>query len=218
MTIHEKLLEVQANLKAPKSQTNSFGKYRYRSCEDILEAVKPHLEMQGLVLTLSDEIVMIGTRFYVKATALVSCRAGDRLGSNQEYASVTAYAREEEAKKGMDGSQITGAASSYARKYALNGLFLIDDTKDSDATNQHEKEAKPEKWNIIAEKKTPVPLITDPQIHELKELLESLTLTLKKDVLEANGWVWPLTEAQATSTIQDLKKRLDKKLNDAAQS
>jgi hypothetical protein len=131
-TLHGKLLAVQAALKAPKNQENTFGKYKYRSCEDILEAVKPLLKEHGLLLNIDDEVVMIGDRFYVKATALVMDEEGDDMTS-------TAYAREEAEKKGMDGSQITGAASSYARKYALNGLFLIDDTKDADATDGNEK-------------------------------------------------------------------------------
>jgi len=120
----KKLLEVQSKLKAPKSQTNSFGKYKYRSCEDILEAVKPLLAEAGLVLILTDHVVEVGGRVYVKATAQV-------LDGDNSIA-VEAYAREAENKKGMDDSQITGTASSYARKYALNGLFLIDDTKDAD--------------------------------------------------------------------------------------
>lgn len=122
--IHEKLLLVQCELKAPKSQYNSFGKYHYRNCEDVLEAVKPLLQKQGLLLTLSDDVVMVGSRYYVKAIA--------RVTDGENEVSVTAMAREEESKKGMDGSQITGSSSSYARKYALNGLFDIDDTKDSD--------------------------------------------------------------------------------------
>lgn len=130
--MHEKLLKIQTELKAPKGQYNAFAKYKYRSCEDILEAVKPLLKEHGIALVLEDEIVEVGGRNYVKATASITVAAeGDRA------IAVTAYAREEETKKGMDGSQITGAASSYARKYALNGLFLIDDTKDSDATNDH---------------------------------------------------------------------------------
>lgn len=127
----EKLSKVQSDLKVPKGQRNSFGNYNYRSCEDILEAAKPVLKKQGLTLVVSDELVNIGDRYYVKATV--------SLTDGATKADVTAYAREEEVKKGMDGSQITGAASSYARKYALNGLFLIDDTKDSDATNTGEQ-------------------------------------------------------------------------------
>jgi len=116
------LNKIQKELKAPKGQTNAFGRYKYRSCEDILEAVKPLLGEATLVI--SDEMVMLGERFYVKATATL------KNGEEEVYA--TAYARESEIKKGMDASQITGSSSSYARKYALNGLFLIDDTKDAD--------------------------------------------------------------------------------------
>jgi hypothetical protein len=128
----DKLLAIQSELKAPKDLVNKFGGYKYRSCESILEALKPLLKSHGLVLILCDEIVSVGQRIYVKAIA--SLLNGDKV-----IAMVTAFAREEETKKGMDGSQITGAASSYARKYALNGLFLIDDNKDSDSTNEHDK-------------------------------------------------------------------------------
>ena len=130
-TIYEKLLAVQNELKAPKDKRNNFGGYNYRSCEGILEAVKPLLQEQGLMLTIKDEVVNIGDRYYVRATVLL-----DDISSNGEIA-ITALAREEEAKKGMDASQITGTASSYARKYALNGLFLIDDTKDADTDEFH---------------------------------------------------------------------------------
>ena len=120
------LLAVQRDLKAPKGQFNSFGKYKYRSCEDIVEAVKPLLNNNGLILTMSDEVVEVGGRVYIKATATVTdIINGDKID-------VCAMAREPEEKKGMDTSQITGTASSYARKYALNGLFAIDDTKDAD--------------------------------------------------------------------------------------
>ncbi len=128
----KKLIQVQHELKAPKGQFNKFGNYAYRSAEDILEAVKPLLNKAGLLLTVSDEIVSVGERVYVKANATIT--------NGKDAYTVTAFAREEPAKKGMDGSQITGSSSSYARKYALNGLFLIDDTKDADATNRHEKE------------------------------------------------------------------------------
>lgn len=133
--VREKLAAVQKVLKAPKSQYNSFGKYAYRSCEDILEAAKPLCIENGLVLTISDEIIEVGGRIYVKATATVA----DAQIESEGVISVTGFAREPEEKKGMDSSQITGAASSYARKYALNGLFSIDDTKDADATNDHGK-------------------------------------------------------------------------------
>ena len=130
-TIYEKLLAVQNELKAPKDKRNNFGGYNFRSCEGILEAVKPLLQEQGLMLTIKDEVVNIGDRYYVRATVLL-----DDISPKGEIA-ITALAREEEAKKGMDASQITGTASSYARKYALNGLFLIDDTKDADTDEFH---------------------------------------------------------------------------------
>ena len=140
--IMEKLIAVQKELKAPKNQRNNFGGYNYRSCEDILEAVKPILAKHGLLLTLSDEMVEVGGRVYVKATAMLRGDDGNVV--------VTAFAREDEERKGFDGAQITGSSSSYARKYALNGLFCIDDTKDSDATNTHGKEER--KTETVAKK------------------------------------------------------------------
>jgi len=136
MNIYEKLLNIQAELKAPKNQYNSFGKYHYRSCEDILEGLKPLLTKYKATLIIDDEIVQIGDRYYVKATATLI----DVEGEGRECISSTAFAREDEKKTGMDLSQLTGSTSSYARKYALNGLFAIDDTKDSDATNKHDTE------------------------------------------------------------------------------
>ena len=137
--INIKLMNIQQELKAPKGQYNDFGKYAYRSCEDILEAVKPLLRKEKVVLTISDELQYIGNRYYIKATATLIDTESEATISN------SAYAREEETKKGMDGSQITGASSSYARKYALNGLFGIDDNKDSDTTNIQSKEEKEDK-------------------------------------------------------------------------
>lgn len=143
--------EIQSVLKAPKGQYNSFGGYAYRSCEDILEAVKPLLKERGAVLTISDEMDCIGGRCYVRAVAKFHC--------NGEIVETSAFAREAETKKGMDESQITGAASSYARKYALNGMFCIDDTKDADATNEHGKgetaQEKKQPAQKPAEKKAP---------------------------------------------------------------
>lgn len=144
MNVYEKLAAVQSALKAPKSQRNNFGGYNYRSCEDIVEAVKPLLAQYGLLLLMRDEIEMVADRIYVKAIVSVV----DTADGTSVVA--TAYAREELSKKGMDASQVTGASSSYARKYALNGMLAIDDTKDSDATNDHGKgeeksEAKPKK-------------------------------------------------------------------------
>lgn len=139
MSVYEKLSKVQSELKAPKGQYNSFGKYKYRSCEDILEAVKPLNAKHGVVLTVGDEVVEIANRFYVKATAVfVDIESGEKITN-------TALAREDDAKKGMDGSQITGTASSYARKYCLNGLYCIDDTKDADTDEyRHQQERKPQ--------------------------------------------------------------------------
>ena len=144
---------IQSELKAPKSQFNKFGGYNYRKAEDILEAVKPLLTRQECILTCSDELILIGDRYYIKATATITCVED---GSS---ISTTAYAREEEEKKGMDGSQITGASSSYARKYALNGLLCIDDTADSDTTNVGDgKETKqPAKKPTKATKPAPKP-------------------------------------------------------------
>lgn len=133
MSLKEKLIRIQQELKAPKGQFNSFGKYKYRSCEDILEAVKPLLDKYQVALTLSDEITEVGSRIYVRATANLFD------GESDEHYTNVAWAREDDVKKGMDGSQITGTASSYARKYCLNGLFLIDDTKDAD-TDEYQKQ------------------------------------------------------------------------------
>ena len=139
MNIYEKLTEVQNELKAPKSKYNSFGKYNYRSCEDILEAVKPILKAKRLAMTVKDDVFNIGERFYIMATVTVfDCES-------EEKVTTTAYAREDTDKKGMDGSQMTGSSSSYARKYALNGMFAIDDTKDADSWNTHDKDRTVEK-------------------------------------------------------------------------
>ena len=131
-------MEIQSKLNVPKNQYNSFGKYNYRSCEDILTAVKPLLAEKKLTLTLSDEVVEIGGRVYVKAEARLTDCETENPQAAYEYIN-TAYAREDETKKGMDGAQVTGAASSYARKYALNGLFAIDDSKDPD-TDEYENQ------------------------------------------------------------------------------
>ncbi len=179
-TFVEKLVEIQSKLKAPKSQTNAFGKYQYRSCEDILTAVKPLLKEHSLYLTISDEIISIDNRFYVKATAAIA--SGKRTVDGRfETLDVDGFAREALEKKGMDVSQITGAASSYARKYALNGLFCIDDTKDSDFTNngtqgkqEPAKEQKPQSSPTSASNK---PSVEDDEIRDrivtmLKKIFE----------------------------------------------
>lgn len=159
MGLAEKLLSIQTELKAPKNKENTFGKYKYRSCEDILEAVKPLLKKHNCLLTISDSIENIGERYYIKATTTI------RDSENGETISNSALARETADKKGQDDSQITGTASSYARKYALNGLFLIDDTKDADTDEAHiEKEAR-------AKRKAPDK--TDEQLNE--EMINSVS-------------------------------------------
>ena len=130
MSISEKISQVQLGLVAPKGQRNDFGKYNYRTCENIMEALKPHLAKTGLSVIVSDKMVEVGGRVYVRAKATVS--------DGESKVKATAYARECETKKGMDEAQITGAASSYARKYCLSGLFLIDGNADPDATNKHD--------------------------------------------------------------------------------
>lgn len=152
MNIYQSLNYIQSNLKAPKGQFNSFGKYHYRSCEDILEGVKPHLKETNTCLVISDEIVTIGDHNYIKATATLYGADGGAIANS-------AFAKEPLDKKGMDPSQITGATSSYARKYALNGLFCIDDTKDADTdaytanTTQTKSKAKAPETNSIREKR-----------------------------------------------------------------
>lgn len=136
MEVYKKLLAIQCKLKAPKGQYNSFGKYSYRNCEDILESLKPLLEEEKATIFINDEITNVEGRFYIKATVtFVDVETGDVIKNS-------ALAREDETKKGMDLCQVTGSTSSYARKYALNGMFAIDDTKDSDTTNTHEKVVK----------------------------------------------------------------------------
>ena len=187
MNIYEKLMKVQQELKAPKGQYNSFGKYKYRSCEDILEAVKPLLEKNKLTLTLTDTIVPASeTRFYVKATARLIDIESEEVSTIEN----TAFAREDAEKKGMDGSQITGTASSYARKYALNGLFLIDDTKDADTDEYHEQNNQ-------------VKLITKAQIKKLGELVDDIPAMLnyyKIDKIE-------------NMSYEDAKKTIERKEN-----
>ena len=191
MNVYEKLMTVQTKLRAPKGQYNSFGKYSYRSCEDILEALKPLLAEVGAIINITDEIKVIGDnfetmevedkktgeksvrlvgrRFYIEATAMfIDVETGDSIVAR-------ALAREDETKKGMDLAQVTGSVSSYARKYALNGLFAIDDNKDSDATNTHGKEIKP---NM-----TPVSGLTEAQLKRLFAIGNKAGF--KKDVVEA---------------------------------
>ena len=139
MNIYEKLSAIQQELIAPKNQFNKFGNYSYRSCEDILEGLKPCLKKVNAAVKISDEIIQIGDRYYIKATAnLIDCESGESISN-------TALAREEDSKKGMDSSQLTGSTSSYARKYALNGLFCIDDVKDADSRDNSARDTKQNK-------------------------------------------------------------------------
>lgn len=171
----KELIAIQSELKAPKSQFNKFGGYKYRKAEDILEAVKPLLNKQKCTLTITDDIVMVGNRIYVKATATIKNEKG-------ECETTNGWAREEETKKGMDGSQITGASSSYARKYALNGLFAIDDNADSDTTNdgQHQEAQQQTQTQQPAAQQT-----ASPQFHpnDLNEGLAYLSRCVSKDNL-----------------------------------
>jgi len=165
LSIYEKLGDMQCQLKIPRKQYNDYAKFYYRSCEDILEAVKPVVKSYRMVLILQDEVVMIGTRFYVKA--IVTLKNLDDI-CDVNAITVTAYAREEEVKKGMDGSQITGSSSSYARKYALSGLFGIDDSKDSDTTN---KEPVAKTKPVISKEK----LLTNDDLKALGGLITKIT-------------------------------------------
>ena len=159
----EELRNIQAELKAPKGQYNSFGKYHYRSAEDILEAVKPLLAKYGVLMTITDDVIAVADRIYVKATATIT----DKDGKTQ---SVTAYARESAEKKGMDDSQITGTASSYARKYALNGLLLIDDTKDADTDERKiETDARAKKDDKAKTEEVEKQLIDEAKVKTLEQ-------------------------------------------------
>jgi len=165
----KELIQIQKELKAPKNQYNAFGEYHYRSAEDILEALKPLLAKYDCILTLTDEIIFIGNRYYICAFATIKNSTGEQIV-------VKAFAREQESKTKMDASQITGAASSYARKYALNGLFLIDDTKDADATNTHGKEEVKEDNNgMIDEKITMDEINSAKSTEELRLIWEGLS-------------------------------------------
>ena len=197
---------IQGELKAPKGQYNKFGGYKYRSCEDILEAVKPLLIKYNATLTVTDEIVLIGDRYYIKATARLFDAEGN---TENDFITNTAYARESENKKGQDDSQITGTASSYARKYALNGLFLIDDTKDADTDEYHNQTNNGKKENVTQPKATkkaekaekPAP-ITAAQIDEIAGLSKDPNTILKYYKV---GSLSELTSAQGDEIITALK-------------
>ena len=202
MNIYEKLAAVQQELKAPKDKKNTFGGYNYRSAEGILEAVKPVLKKYGAAILLSDEMVMTGGRIYVKATAEFL----DTEAINDSV-HVTAYAREAEQKKGMDESQITGTASSYARKYALNGLLLIDDTKDAD-TDEYAKQTGAEKKTKqeAAPAEDPDAQISAGKKAEIEALAKKAGADLTKIIITKP--LADLTNKQADALITSLKRRI----------
>ena len=171
----KELIAIQSELKAPKSQFNKFGGYKYRKAEDILEAVKPLLNKQKCTLIITDDVVLIGNRIYVKATATIKNEKG-------ECETTNGWAREEESKKGMDGSQITGASSSYARKYALNGLFAIDDNADSD-TNNDGQHQEAQQQTQTQQPNTQQPASSQYHPSDLNEGLGYLSRCVSKDNL-----------------------------------
>lgn len=198
----KELITIQSELKAPKSQFNKFGGYKYRKAEDILEAVKPLLAKQKCTLTITDDVVLIGNRIYVKATATIKNEKG-------ECETTTGWAREEETKKGMDGSQITGASSSYARKYALNGLFAIDDNADSDTTNTGQQD------NVLhqaAQQSQATAQSAQPKYHpdNLAEALEMVKRCLNRDNIKwVMGTYMPLnSNAQFMQALSAKRKEL----------
>lgn len=199
MNIYEKLMNIQKELKAPKGQYNSFGKYKYRSCEDILESVKPLLEKYKVTIILTDKLEQIGERYYIRAKAILIDTETNNSIEN------TAYAREEETKKGMDGSQITGTSSSYARKYALNGLLLIDDTKDAD-TDEFAKENNKGKTKEEPKEKK----ITPGQLKVLSKLYTGDNLV---KLLELNNLkkLEDMSMEKANEIILKLKKKGEEK-------
>ena len=195
MEFIEKIVAIQSELKAPKGQYNSFGKYNYRSCEDILEGVKPLLAKHGLVLTIQDSIDLIGDRFYVKATATIT--------DGKDEISTSAYARESLDKKGMDASQVTGATSSYARKYALNGLLAIDDTKDADTMDNNKKPAQQTQetvynWNSLKTRSVQGGISEEELVHYVTETFKvSKPSELKQEhYQQAFNWVNAKRHAQ----------------------
>lgn len=188
VVLNQRVGDIQHKLKAPKGQYNSFGKYNYRSCEDILEGVKPLLKEHNLALLIDDEIVQIGERYYVKATAKIT--------DGREIVSATAYAREPDTKKGMDESQITGATSSYARKYALNALLCIDDTKDADTMDNSKKPVQQTQetvynWQTLKARATQGGISEEELVHYVTETFKvSKPAELKQDhYQQAFNWV-----------------------------
>ena len=191
--VYMKLVEVQSKLKAPKSQFNKFGNYAYRNCEDILEALKPLLNEVKAIINISDDVVLVGERYYIKATVKFIC------AESGEIIEASAMAREEENKKGMDSSQLTGSTSSYARKYALNGLFAIDDTKDSDTTNTHNKEQNKASNNEI---------ISEAQVKRLFVLAKGKDTDTVKSIVDKYGFKTSkdITKDKYNSICEEIEK------------
>lgn len=175
-TIGAKLQYIQANLKAPKSQYNNFGKYNYRNCEDILEALKPLLDETKTILTISDEIILVGNRYYIRATAQLTNTLS--IKPDFETIKVSAYAREPDGRKGMDSAQVTGSTSSYARKYALNGLFAIDDARDPDTQDNSVNNTQPTEQKTKSKPK-PESNVAPAESKVLNLIIEKLAPTVK---------------------------------------
>ena len=208
MEIYEKLNKIQSELKAPKGQYNKFGKYSYRSCEDILEALKPHLLKYGCVVTLTDDMQLIGERYYLKTTATITDADSGKSVSN------VALAREDKERAGMSESQITGTASSYARKYALNGLFLIDDTKDADTDEYHEQTTDEK------QKEDPKVAAAKAKANDVKKLLmkisgdKAIAQQVWNEQYKADaGDIVKMNEALIE--LQDKLRRIEEMQNDA---
>lgn len=217
MTLVENFIKIQSELKAPKNQYNSFGKYNYRSCEDILSAAKPLACESGCYINVTDDVVLVGERVYVKATASITD------GKNE--ISAVGWAREPLTKKGMDESQITGATSSYARKYALNGLFGIDDTKDAD-TDEYKKQENKQKDEPKQQPKKEKPSWDDEKKYQdLKDYGERLNnvtsadelLAVQEDYRDVREWLFSdhagMSEKDAKNA-EGYALRFQKKIND----
>ena len=203
----DEMVFIQSHLNAPKKQRNDFGKYNYRSCEDILEAVKPLLKETNCTLTVSDEIIQVADRIYVKATATLKTPSG------KDY-TTTAFAREAVAKKGLDESQLTGATSSYARKYALNGLFCIDDNKDADALNVNEEFTKPVTKATNTAQPSTAPLFIDPYDDAFRIVKPEIESAPSQEILKR---IWKDNEQlHEYAPFKDAMTKRKNQLNNAA--
>lgn len=202
----KELTDIQTELKVPKNQYNSFGKYKYRSLEDITEAVRPHLKAHECTLTMNDDVIVLGNRFYIKATATITNKDGEQV-------SVSAYAREPETKKGMDDSQITGTASSYARKYACNGLFCIDDSKDADTDEMHnETKARAQKNKTASTSDSNASTASNRNEHvdeltaEIKKYADEHNMTMREIAKDYSLNNKTATAERLKEVLADLKK------------